>query len=386
VKATDKDRTAHERAESKRRRPDIILPVVTLLLITIGTVMIYSSSSIIASEKFLDEYYFLKRQVLFVFLGLGTMVILSKFPYYYWEKFAYMGIFLSLVLLSLLFVPGLGIKVGGATRWLKIGGFSFQVTEVVKVAMVIFLAHYLTKKIDHVKKFSRIFVIPLSITTVIVCLILLQPDFGTSVIIVTAVMIMFYLAGSRVLHLALLVSLLVPFAVVLVISESYRLQRWLSFCNPWKDPTNTGFHIIQSFLSFGSGGTFGVGIGNGMQKLFYLPEPHTDFILSVIAEEAGFIGVTIIVVLFAVLVARSFMISFNTPDLFGTLLSAGLTIILVLEAFVNMAAVMGLIPTKGLVLPFLSYGGTSMLMSMAAVGIILNISSYRSVSGKGVGT
>ena len=364
-------------SRTKKKRPDIILPVVTLLLITIGTAMIYSSSSIIASQKFLDEYYFLKRQILFVLLGLGAMVILSKFPYYYWKKVAYVGMFASVVLLSLLFVPGLGIKAGGATRWLKIGGFSFQVTEVVKVALVIFLAHYITKKIGHVKKFSRIFLVPLSVTAVVVCLVLLQPDFGTSIIIVMVAMIMFYLAGSRVLHLTMLASLFVPVAVMLVLSESYRVQRWLSFCNPWKDPTDSGFHIIQSFLSFGSGGTFGVGIGNGMQKLFYLPEPHTDFILSVIAEESGFIGVTIIVILFAILVVRGFMISFNASDLFGTLLSAGLTIILVLEAFVNMAAVMGLIPTKGLVLPFLSYGGTSLLMSMIAIGIILNISSYR---------
>jgi len=364
-------------SRTKRKKPDIILPIVTLLLVTIGTVMIYSSSSIIASEKFLDEYYFLKRHILFVFLGLAAMVILSKFPYHYWKKFAYAGVLLSIILLSLLFVPGWGVKAGGATRWLKMGGVTFQVTEVVKVALVIFLAHYITKKIGHVKIFPRIFIVPLIVTALIVSLTLFQPDFGTSVIIVMVSMLMFYLAGSRVLHLSMLASLFIPVAVMLVLNESYRLQRWLSFIDPWKDPADSGFHIIQSFLSFGSGGTFGVGIGNGMQKLFYLPEPHTDFILAVIAEEGGFVGVSIIVVLFAILIVRGFMISFNSPDLFGTLLSAGLTIILVLEAFVNMAAVMGLIPTKGLVLPFLSYGGTSLLMSMIAIGIILNISSYR---------
>ena len=368
----------HDRSQAKRKRPDIILPIVTLLLVTIGTVMIYSSSSILASEKFLDEYYFLKRQILFVLMGLAAMVALSKFPYRYWEKIAYAGIVLSILLLSLLLIPGWGVTAGGATRWLRIGGFTFQVTEVVKVALVIFLAHYMTKKIKHVKQFSRIFVIPLTVTAIIISLILFQPDFGTSVIIVMVAMIMFYLAGSRVLHLIMLGSLFIPVGVVLILSESYRLKRWLSFIDPWKDPANSGFHIIQSFLSFGSGGTFGVGIGNGMQKLFYLPEPHTDFILSVIAEEGGFIGVSIVVVLFVILIVRGFMISFSASDLFGTLLAAGLTIILVLEAFVNMAAVMGLIPTKGLVLPFLSYGGTSLLMSMMAIGIILNISSYRS--------
>jgi len=377
VKSISESEKENYGSQTEKKMPDIVLPAVTLLLVTIGTIMIYSSSSIIASEKFSDEYYFLKRQIVFVFLGLAALVIMSKIPYLYWKKLAYVGVLVSLILLSLLLVPGWGVKAGGATRWLKIGSFSFQVTEVVKVALIIFLAHYLTKKREYAKKFSRIFIVPLTVTALIISLILFQPDFGTSVIIVTVAMIMFYLAGSRVLHLTMLASLFIPAAVMLVLGESYRLQRLLSFVDPWKDPTNSGFHIIQSFLSFGSGGPFGVGIGNGMQKLFYLPEPHTDFILSVIAEEGGFLGVAIIIILFAVLIFRGFMISFNANNIFGTLLSAGLTTILVLEAFINMAAVMGLVPTKGLVLPFLSYGGTSLVMSMAAIGIILNISSYR---------
>ena len=367
---------------AKREKPDVVMLVVTLVLVSLGTVMVYSSSSIVSLERFGDEYFFLKKQILFVIIGIITMIVMTKIPYLLWRKTAYVGMLISIVLLSLLLIPGFGVKVGGATRWLRVGGFSFQVTELVKVALVVFLAHYLAKKKEHIREFLRIFPVPLFLTFAIVSLIMIQPDFGTAVIMVILLMFMFYLAGSRIFHLAGLVAACIPVAVTLVIFESYRIQRLLSFRNPWEDPTRSGFQIIQSFISFGSGGAFGVGLGDSMQKLFYLPEPHTDFILSVIAEEVGFIGVAVVILLFSLLIIRGFVISFNASELFGTLLSAGLTIIIALEAFINMAAVMGLTPTKGLALPFLSYGGTSLIMSMTAVGILLNISSYHKPNTK----
>lgn len=359
------------------KKPDIILLLVTLILVTAGTVMIYSSSSAIAAERFGDGYYFLKKQMVFVILGLGAMIMLSKIPYYYLRKVAYLSILLSVALLSLLLISRLGIKVGGATRWLDLGVFSFQVTEIVKVSLVLFLAHFLTRKEEHIRELTRGFLGPLIITSIIIGFVLLQPDFGTAAIMAMILIFMLYLAGSRILHLTGLAALLIPAGFMLVMHEGYRVKRFLSFLDPWKDPTNSGFQIIQSLLSFGSGGMLGTGLGNGMQKLFYLPEPHTDFILSVIAEEGGFIGVTIVIFLFTFLVFRGFMISLKAPDLFGTLLASGLTIIIALEAFINIAVVMGLIPTKGLALPFLSYGGTSLIMSLATVGILLNISSCR---------
>jgi len=358
-------------------RPDIVLFIVTIILVVIGTVMIYSSSSIIAMEKYGDGYHYIKKQIVFVLLGLGIMVGTSRVPYRYWGKAAYPIALMAIALLSLLMVPGIGTTVGGATRWLRIAGVSFQVSELVKIALVIFLAHYLTKKIDHIKEFSRVFLIPLVVLLIILGLVLWQPDFGAAVIMVMVFMLMFYLAGSRITYLAGLAAMAIPAGTILIMQEGYRMRRWLSFLNPWEDPTRTGFQIIQSFISFGSGGAFGVGLGNSMQKLFYLPEPHTDFILSVIAEEGGFIGVVIVVVLFSILVFRGFAISFQCPDLFGMLLSSGLTAVIALEVFINMAAVMGLIPTKGLVLPFLSYGGTSLIMCMMVVGILLNISSHQ---------
>lgn len=357
------------------RTPDIILLLVTLILVTVGTAMIYSSSSILAQQKFNDGQYFIKKQLVFVVLGLISMVILTKIDYTTWKKAAYPGIILSLIMLVLLFIPDVGLKRGGATRWLNLGLFSFQVSEMVKIAMVVFLAHLLARKAHLLKKFSRGVLIPSAITAVVISLILMEPDFGTAVIIASILILMLCLAGSRMTHLMFLAAAFIPVGVWLIFHKGYRLARLTVFLDPWKDASNTGFQIIQSLISFGSGGFGGVGIGDGMQKLFYLPEPHTDFILSIIAEESGFIGVSIVIILFTLLVFRGFMIAMKAPDLFGTLLAAGLTMVIAMEAFINIAGVMGLIPLKGLALPFLSYGGSSFVMSMIAIGILLNIST-----------
>jgi cell division protein FtsW len=359
----------------EERQYDLILVLVTLALVTIGTVMVYSASSFMAMERFHDEYRFLKRQLVFVLLGLVAMSIMSKIPYRHLRKGAYPGIVLSFTLLVLVLVPGFGNTVGGATRWITLGGFSFQATGLVKVALVLFLAHFLTKKSEHMKEFLKVFLVPLIITFAMIGLILLQPDFGTSVVVMIVALFMLFLAGCRVLYISGVVAAFLPVGIALIMYKSYRLKRILSFLNPWQDPTDTGFQIIQSFISFGSGGTFGVGVGNSMQKLFYLPEPHTDFIFSVIAEEGGFIAVTAVIALFAILVVRGFMTALAAGDLFGTLLAGGLTVVIAVEVFINMACVMGLLPTKGLALPFLSYGGTSLIITMSIVGVLLNISS-----------
>jgi cell division protein FtsW len=363
---------------SREKKPDLILLLVTLLLVTIGTVMIYSSSSILATEKFRDGQFFLKKQLFFLSLGLLIMFLITKIPYYKLRKLAWPGIAASGILLCALWIPHLGIRAGGATRWLNLGIFSFQVSEMVKVALILFLAHFLTERVKHIREIRRGLLVPLGVTGAIVGLILLEPDFGTTVIIVILALMMIYLAGGRLIHLGGMIAMFIPLALLLLLHKSYRLARLTAFLDPWKDPRHSGFQIIQSLISFGSGGPFGVGIGDGMQKLFYLPEPHTDFILSVIAEESGFIGVGLILFLYIVLIVRGFQISLKAPDLFGNLLASGLTMMLALEAVINIAGVMGLIPLKGLALPFLSYGGSSLIMSLVAVGILLNISSYES--------
>ena len=357
-----------------QNRQDFLLMIATLILVTIGTVMIYSSSAIIAMDRYQDGQYFLKRQAVFVALGLGLMYCLSRLPYQKLKMVAYPAIAVSFVMLLLLFVPALGKRVGGATRWLNLGFIAFQVGEWVKVSVVLFLAFFLARKKPYVKEIVRGILTPLVITACLMGLIILQPDFGTTAIIAVTTMIMLYLAGARIAHLLGLAAMFAPFAVW-ALCRGYRWERLMAFLNPWKDPHGSGFQIIQSMIAFGSGGPFGVGVGDGMQKLFYLPEPHTDFILSVIAEESGFVGVSVVILLYTVFILRGFMVSFKAPDLFGMLLAAGLTILISMQVFINIAGVMGLIPLKGLTLPFLSYGGTSLMMSLAAVGVLLNISS-----------
>ena len=366
-------------------RPDYMILFVTICLLIVGTVMIYSSSTIVAEQRYGNSLYFLKRQLIYAVLGVAALSVASRVPYQHWRKAAAAGMAISLMLLVLVFMPGLGVTINGARRWIKVAGFTFQVSEFVKIALVIFLAHFLVKKIEYGQQdIRKKFAVPLLVTALITALILMQPDFGTAVILVAVMMLLFYLAGIRLFYLICAAAAIIPAGVLLVIFESYRLKRIFAFLHPWEDPQGAGFHIIQSFLCFGSGGAFGVGLGNSVQKLYYLPEPHTDFIFSIIGEECGFVGVSLVLILFAVLIVRGFKIAFATNDTFGSLLAAGITTIIAMEVCINIAVVMGMLPTKGLVLPFVSYGGTSLVMSLAAVGVLLNISGQMKADGTGV--
>jgi len=358
-----------------RRSPDIILLLITLIFVTLGTVMVYGSSAIIAAERFHDSLHFLKKQLLFVVVGVSLMIMLARCEYRRLAKLAFPGIVISIVLLILLFVPPLGVHANGATRWLNIYVISFQVSELVKIAMIVYLAHFFAQKASELHGFTSGILIPLVVAAPILALIVLEPDYGTAAIIMAIVLLMMYLAGSRFVHLLTLGVLTAVPAIWLILHSANRINRLTAFRDPWADPQRWGFALIQSLLSFGAGGTFGVGLGDGMQKLFYLPEPHTDFILAMIGEEMGLLGVLGVIVLFVIFFVRGFRIAFKAPDSFSMLLAAGLTTLIGLEAFVNIAGVMGLIPLKGLALPFLSYGGTALIMNMAAVGILLNISS-----------
>ncbi|MCX7816371.1 MAG: putative lipid II flippase FtsW [Syntrophales bacterium] len=356
--------------------PDKVLFAVVLILIIMGTIMIYSSSSIMALERFRDPQFFLKKHLLMLLLfGFPIMVYFMKMPYEWLQKLAYPTVIISIFLLILVLIPPFGPQIGGAKRWLRLGVFSIQVSELAKVAVVLFMAHFLSRKYDLLKDPKRGIVLPLTVVLAVIFLILREPDFGTAVMVGVISIVMLYIAGCRLRYLVITGMMSIPFFVWLLVSKAYRLKRLTAFLDPWSNPHSTGFQIIQSFLSFGSGGTFGVGLGDGMQKLFYLPEPHTDFILAVVAEEMGFFGVAVVIILFGILVYRGFVISMRAPDLFGMLLASGLTVLLALEAFINIAGVMGLVPVKGLALPFMSYGGSSLVMSMAAVGMLLNISS-----------
>ena len=348
---------------------------IPIFLVGLGIIMIYSSSSIFAAEKFNDNAYFFKKQALFGISGIICMILVMKIPYSFFSKIAYPLWFLCLCMLILVLIPGIGTKVGGAVRWLRIGPLSFQPSELAKLGVIILLASSLSKK-EHskIKTFSigilphLVFVIP------VCCLIILQPDFGTSVILASVFFIILFTAGAPIRYLSLMGIIAASAGTLLIACKGYRITRLLAFMNPWENATGSGFQIVQSFLAFGSGGLWGTGLGRGTQKLFYLPEPHTDFILSVIGEEIGFVGVLTVIILFVTLIACGINIAMCANDLFGTYLALGITALIGLQATVNMAVVMGLVPTKGTPLPFISYGGTSLLLNLTSVGILLSIS------------
>lgn len=352
-----------------------LLIFIPIFMVGLGVIMIYSSSSIFAAERFNDNAYFFKKQALFGIGGILCMLLAMKIPYAVLTRIAYPLWFASVGLLILILVPGIGTEVGGAVRWLRIGPLSFQPSELAKITVIILLALSLSKK-DHAKiKTVSIGILPHLILLLPVCgLILLQPDFGTTAILVSVFFIVLFTAGVPLRYLSLMGGIAALSGALLIACRGYRISRLLAFLNPWENATGSGFQIVQSFLAFGAGGLWGTGLGRGTQKLFYLPEPHTDFILSVIGEEIGFAGVFIVILLFLSLTVCGINVAMHAQDMFGTYLALGITALISLQATINMGVVMGLLPTKGTPLPFISYGGTSLLINLTSVGILLSIS------------
>ncbi len=356
-------------------RFDYVLLIVVLALVGIGIVMVYSTSAILAGDRFQDPYYFLKRQALFAGLGLALMILMMYFPYRVLNRVAYPLLILSILALIAVLIPGLGVRAGGSMRWLRVLSFSFQPSEFAKLSLVIFLAYFLTKKEEKIRSFSFGFLPTILISGLVIGLVLKEPDFGTAFFLMVMVFLLLFLGGTRVVYIAGAVLLLLPVAYYLMTSAAYRYKRLMSFIRPWDDPTGTSFQIIQSFLSFGSGGLFGLGLGEGRQKLFFLPAPHTDFIFSIIGEELGLIGALVVVLLFFIFILRGMHIGYGLEDPFASYLALGLTLMISLQAIINMGVVLGLLPTKGLTLPFISYGGTSLITNLVGVGILLRLST-----------
>jgi len=358
------------------QRYDPLLLILVIMLVSLGIIMVYSASFVIAGHRFGDAYHFLKKQALAAALGIAFMCFLMRMNYHRWQTLAIPLLVLSGVLLGLLFLlPGMRHEVGGSARWLRVSSFSFQPAELAKLALVIYLAHSLAKKEGRMKSF-RVGLLPYIIVLgVLFALVLKQPDFGTGIVFAALVFLMLFAAGARLLFLSTAVAAAFPTLFCVATMANYRIERLLAFWNPWNDQDKAGFQIIQSFLAFGSGKLFGVGLGQGRQKLFYLPEVHTDFIFSIIGEELGLVGVAMVIGLFVFLIWRGFWASFRAPDLFGTYLALGITLLLAIQTLLNMGVVMGILPTKGLTLPFISYGGTSLMVNLMAVGILLNVSS-----------
>ena len=356
---------------------DVQLLFPVLFLVGIGIVMVYSASSALALKKFASDYFFLKKQALFAFAGVIILVAARHFPYKYYRLLAYPLVGLSLALLAVILFTDLGLTAGGSTRWMRLGSFSFQPSEFARIALVIFLAYSMEKKADRIKEFSIGFMPHVLVLGIFTILIFSQPDFGSVFILGALTWILLFIGGVRFWQLITSLLVILPVAYFFLTNAEYRTKRILGFLNPWEHSSDAGYQIVHSLMAFGTGGLWGTGIGKGYQKLFYLPEPHTDFIFSVIGEELGLLGVLIIIGLYGWVIIRGIAIARNAPDLFGAYLAAGLTIAMGLQIVVNMGVTLGLLPTKGLTLPLLSYGGTSLLLNMASIGILMNISASK---------
>ncbi len=349
----------------------ILFPV--LMLCGIGIVMVYSASSSISMEDHNTLFYYMKKQLLFFGISLVVMFVTASFPHHLYKNFAYIILLTALVLLIAVLIPGLSVKAGGATRWLTLSGLTFQPAEYSKLALILFLGYSLSKKQEMIQDFSIGFFPHVVIYFVFAGLIIVQPDFGTIVVLGMICWSMMFVAGVKLIHLLSPLPLIIPIAYFLVYKVEYRLLRILTFMNPWDDPLNNGYQITHSLKAIGSGGLFGKGIGLGMQKMHYLPEPHTDFIFSIIGEELGLAGIFAILALYAMILVTGFHIAKHANTLFGAITAAGLTVYIGVHVIINTGVALGMLPTKGLTLPFISYGGTSLIINMAAMGILMNI-------------
>jgi len=349
----------------------LLFPV--LLLCCIGIVMIYSASSSISMEEHDNLFYFMTKQSLFFFISLCVMFVTASFPYRLYRSFAYIILAASIGLLIAVLFPALNIKAGGAYRWLNLGGFTFQPAEFAKLSMILFMGYSLAKKQELIEKFSIGFLPHAVIFGIFAGLIIIQPDFGTIVVMGMICWGMMFIAGVRILHLLSPLPLVIPIVYFLIFKVEYRLLRIMTFMNPWDDPYNTGYQITNSLKAIGSGGLFGKGIGLGMQKMHYLPEPHTDFIFSIIGEELGLLGIIVIFTLYTIILLTGSQIAKHADSMFGTITASGLTLYIGVQVIINTGVALGVLPTKGLTLPFISYGGTSLVVNMAAMGILMNI-------------
>ncbi len=359
----------------KKGPPDFILFISAFTLLGIGLVMVFSSSAVTANVDYGDPYYFFKKQLVWAVISIVAMIIMMKLNFSKLKDFAVPLMVLAVLFLILVITP-LGVDVKGSSRSFSLGFMRFSPSEFAKVAMVMYLAKAMDMKIGKISSFTA-GVMPFLVMLALICgLIMLQPDLGTAFTIAATVFFMLLVAGAKWSHLGVIMLSGLGAVGAAIAVAPYRMERVVAFLNPWKYASDEGFQTIQSLYALGSGGLFGMGLGRSRQKFFYLPEQHTDFIFAILGEELGFIGCSVVVALFLLFAWRGYKIAINAPDNFSRLLAAGLTTIIVFQAFVNIAVVSGSLPVTGITLPLISYGGTSLLFTMIMVGLLLNISRY----------
>jgi cell division protein FtsW len=353
---------------------DLILLGSAFSLMCLGLGMVFIASNVMALTNYGDPFYFVKRQGFYGLLGVVALLWGRRIRYQNYQRWVYPFLVLSLICLVLVFIPGIGGKVRGAARWIRLGPFTLQPSEFAKLAVVLYLAYSLAHKQEKMKFFTIGFLPHLLISGVFIGLIGIETDFGTALTLAAIVFIMLFVGGTRLTHLLLALGGVIVLAILAVLKDPKKSNRFLSFLDPWKYGADVGYQLKQSLLAIGSGNLVGLGPGQSRAKLFYLPDAHTDFILSIFSEEMGFLGFLLVMALFTLLVVRGLRLSLKAPDTFGSHLALGLTLAIGLPAAISMGVVSGILPTKGLSLPFLSYGGSSLIASMLAVGILLNIS------------
>ena len=351
------------------------LLIVTTILICIGVIMVYSSSAYYAYEKFYDSSFYLKRHLAHLAVGLALAALVVKFDYRKIRKHIKLLLGLSILSLILVFLPKIGHEAGGAKRWIRIGLFGFQPSEITGFILIFYLADVLERKQACIRNFLYGFIPPLIASSIVVLLVLLQPDLGSAAALLAIATIMMFVSGVNMKHLIPFGLAALPAFYFLIFRVPYRLRRIIGYIDPWSDAQGAGFQLVQSFLALGSGGILGVGLGCSKQKLFYLPQAHTDFIFSILGEEMGLVGTLGTVLLFSIFIWLGFRIAVNARDLFGKFLAMGITANIGLRAAINIAVSTGAIPTKGLPLPFISYGGTALIFNMISVAILLNIAA-----------
>lgn len=361
---------------SNLKRVDWILLIGIVIISLFGLLMIYSASYVWAEYKFDDPYKFVKTQALFLLLGYILIIVTLKVPYTQYLSKANLIFGVCFLLLILVLIPGIGTVRNGSRSWFGIGGFGVQPSEFAKLGMIIFTSKYLAFNEKALKDIKKGVLPILGVLMLVFGLIMLQPDFGTGVIIVISIIALLFVSGVKMGFFIKMGFLGLIGVVGLIIMAPYRMKRIVSFLNPWSDPLGSGFQIIQSLYAIGPGGLLGLGLGNSIQKHFYLPEPQTDFIFAIISEEFGFVGVLIVASLFLIIIYRGFRIAIHCENKFGKYLAFGITFQLSFQALLNLMVVVGLIPVTGVTLPFLSYGGSSLLITMLSMSILLNISKY----------
>ncbi len=360
----------------KAGSPDTILLATVLALVAFGLVMVYSASSYSALVRFGDSLFYFRRQGIWAVLGLVAMIVTLNLDYNLYRRYARPILFLGMLLLGVSLIPGIGTMARGSQRAVMIGGISVSPAEMIKLCLVIYLSHGMCRAPAKMRSFWAGVWPTLMIVGAAVAMILMQPDLGTAITVAGTAFFLLYAAGARVVHLAVVAGTAAPIVWYLIKEEPYRMRRFLAFLDPWADPMGIGFHIIQSLYALGAGRAFGVGLGASHQKFLYLPEQHTDFIFAIVGEELGFAGTALIVLLFGVLLWRGLTTAALSPDSFGSLLAAGITVMIVLQATINIGVVTSVLPVTGIPLPFISYGGSSLMVTMMSAGILLNVSRY----------